>query len=156
VVGACRACRRRALEEVLKENLGAILYDDDLIGIVEALTGLPAMHSYHDVSHAFPSAFTKPSNYGWGVWLLPFVEQTDLYNAINPLAAPPCTRYAWSSLHTGGGINTAFCDGAVHFLREAIATDPSQEGCNEPVPANVPLMNLYFSSDGNVVDPSLF
>jgi DNA-directed DNA polymerase III PolC len=31
-----------ALEEVLKENLGALLYDDDLIGVVEALTGLPA------------------------------------------------------------------------------------------------------------------
>ncbi len=227
-----------------------------------------AMHGYHDTHRAFPPAFAKPSNYGWAVWLLPFVEETNLYNAINPLAATVaftpsawttqplkvylcpsdpsgvinnyfngnaknnyvvseqisdggsaitilsitdgtsntlmfgerdmfrqvagiwagrdthsavggvasvigrptwpidtpfaglpdsgCTRYAWSSLHTGGGINTAFCDGAVHFLREGIATDPLQEGCKKPVPANYPLMNLYFSSDGNIVDQSLF
>jgi prepilin-type N-terminal cleavage/methylation domain-containing protein/prepilin-type processing-associated H-X9-DG protein len=43
-----------------------------------------AMHSYHDVNHAFPPAFTKPANYGWSIWLLPYVEQRNLYNAINP------------------------------------------------------------------------
>jgi prepilin-type N-terminal cleavage/methylation domain-containing protein/prepilin-type processing-associated H-X9-DG protein len=43
-----------------------------------------AMHSYHDTHHAFPPAFAKPSNYGWAVWLLPFVEQDNLYAAINP------------------------------------------------------------------------
>jgi DNA polymerase-3 subunit alpha len=31
-----------ALEDVLQENMGALLYDDDLIGVVEALTGLSA------------------------------------------------------------------------------------------------------------------
>jgi DNA-directed DNA polymerase III PolC len=36
------AYAHHALEEVLKENLGALLYDDDLIGVVEALTGVPA------------------------------------------------------------------------------------------------------------------
>src|SRR5579871_1832553 len=44
-----------------------------------------AMHMYHDVMHAFPPAFAKPSNYGWSVWLLPFVEQQNLYNLINPM-----------------------------------------------------------------------
>ena len=44
-----------------------------------------AMHMYHDVNKAFPPAFAKPSNYGWGVWLLPYVEQQNLFNLINPL-----------------------------------------------------------------------
>jgi prepilin-type N-terminal cleavage/methylation domain-containing protein/prepilin-type processing-associated H-X9-DG protein len=45
-----------------------------------------AMHMYHDSYHAFPPAFAKPSNYGWAVWLLPYVEQANLYNALNPSA----------------------------------------------------------------------
>ena len=44
-----------------------------------------AMHMYHDVYHAFPPAFTKPSDYGWSVWLLPYLEQQNLYNTLNPL-----------------------------------------------------------------------
>src|SRR5262249_46565541 len=43
-----------------------------------------AMHNYHDVSHAFPPAFAKPSLWGWAVWLLPFVEQDNLYAALDP------------------------------------------------------------------------
>src|SRR5207302_9819163 len=31
-------------------------------------------------------AFAKPSNWGWTVFLLPFVEQTALYNTLNPTA----------------------------------------------------------------------
>jgi prepilin-type N-terminal cleavage/methylation domain-containing protein/prepilin-type processing-associated H-X9-DG protein len=46
-----------------------------------------AMHGYHDSHNAFPPAFAKPSNYGWAVWILPYVEQDNLYNQINPLAA---------------------------------------------------------------------
>src|SRR5262249_15346606 len=43
-----------------------------------------AMHSYHDANHAFPPAFVHPSLYGWSVWLLPYIEQANLFNAINP------------------------------------------------------------------------
>jgi len=46
-----------------------------------------AMHGFHDANNAFPPAFAKPSNYGWQVWLLPFIEQGNLYQAINPTAA---------------------------------------------------------------------
>ena len=45
-----------------------------------------AMHDYHDANGAFPPAFAKPSDYGWQVWILPYVEQGALYNAINPTA----------------------------------------------------------------------
>lgn len=221
-----------------------------------------AMHMYHDVHHAFPPAFAKPSNYSWSVWLLPYVEQANLFNRINPYktvlslnanttlklpvfvcpsdpggdvntwfggyaksnyvvseqvsdgnsaiamstitdglsntlmigerdlfkqvgAAWPgrdsprstlsgvevvigrptwpintafaglpdsgCTRYAWSSYHVAGS-NFAFCDGSVHCLKTSIANDPKQQNCSKPVPANYPLLILYFASDGYLVN----
>ena len=43
-----------------------------------------AMHSYHDTYKAFPPAFAKPSNWGWAVWILPFVEQGTLFDRLDP------------------------------------------------------------------------
>jgi prepilin-type N-terminal cleavage/methylation domain-containing protein/prepilin-type processing-associated H-X9-DG protein len=68
--------------------------------------------------------------------------------------AAGCTHFAWSSNHTHGA-NFAFCDGSVHFLSEALAVDPKQQSCSKPVAANFILYNLYFASDGNVVDQSV-
>jgi prepilin-type N-terminal cleavage/methylation domain-containing protein/prepilin-type processing-associated H-X9-DG protein len=225
-----------------------------------------AMIQHHDTKQAFPPAFAKPSNYGWAVWILPFIEQDTLYQALNPTAttlsvnafttlpvevyncpsdpdslvinrhfsgyaksnyavseqisdggsaikiksikdgvsntimvgerdgfdqvaalwpgrdtvtpgagvasvigrptwpintkyaggmpccagdtAKHCTRFAWSSAHTGGGANFAFCDGAVHFLRSGLSVDPAQQTCNKPVAANYTLYKLYFAADG--------
>ena len=46
-----------------------------------------AMHGYHDANKASRPAFAKPRTRGWEVWMLPYVEQGNLYNAINPIAA---------------------------------------------------------------------
>src|SRR5438270_10317077 len=49
-----------------------------------------AMHGYHDAARYFPPAFSKApngTNWGWAVWILPFVEQGNLYATLNPAAA---------------------------------------------------------------------
>jgi prepilin-type N-terminal cleavage/methylation domain-containing protein/prepilin-type processing-associated H-X9-DG protein len=225
-----------------------------------------AMHNHHNTYGWFPPAFAKPSNYGWAVWVLPFIEQDNLYATLNPLTttltlngntqqpvaiylcpsdpdtgttnanyagygkcnytvseqvsdggskitmnqikdglsntlmigerdnfyqagaiwpgretltpgagvscvigrptwplgthyaggqpccsgdtAAGCTRFAWSSAHSGGGANFVFCDASVHFLRATLPVDPAQQNCNKPRPANFTLYNLYFANDG--------
>jgi len=75
-----------------------------------------AMLSYHDANDAFPPAFAKPSNYGWAVWILPYVEQGNLYNLINPTVTTlevdgnttlPLSIYSCPS-DTGPPINQAY------------------------------------------------
>src|SRR3954471_18754324 len=197
-----------------------------------------AMHAHHDSRGYFPPAFLKPGNWGWAVWILPFLEESNLFTSLGPnantLALNPqtmhnlaayscpsdsgpalhpfysgyarsdyavseqvsdggseirikqitdgttktlmigerdlvnqaaaiwpgrdlvsgvasvigrptwalnskyaggdgccasdtkCTRYAWSSVHSGG-VTFAFCDGSIHFLRDNIDHDPDQE-----------------------------
>jgi len=54
-----------------------------------------ALHNYHDANGSFPPAFvgnpgTTPTNspappgWGWGTWILPYIEQDNLYKQINP------------------------------------------------------------------------
>jgi prepilin-type N-terminal cleavage/methylation domain-containing protein/prepilin-type processing-associated H-X9-DG protein len=71
------------------------------------------------------------------------------------------TRFTWTSLHPGGA-NFVFVDGAVHFLDERVATDPlagtdksHQDSHGIALPANFPLLNLYFRNDGNPIGVDL-
>ena len=48
-----------------------------------------AMHNYHDTFQTFPPAFTRyvgdgNDGWGWGVFIMPFLEQGPLYDQLNP------------------------------------------------------------------------
>ena len=48
-----------------------------------------ALHNYHDTNNGFPAGWkTTGSNstgyWGWGVWVLPYLEQQNLYNQLSP------------------------------------------------------------------------
>lgn len=48
-----------------------------------------ALHAHHDVQNGFPAGWKTTGNvntgsWGWGVWVLPFVEQQALYNQLSP------------------------------------------------------------------------
>jgi prepilin-type N-terminal cleavage/methylation domain-containing protein/prepilin-type processing-associated H-X9-DG protein len=71
------------------------------------------------------------------------------------------TRFAWTSLHPGGA-NFVFADGAVHFLNQTTPTDPlagtntsHQDIHGIALPANFPLINLYYRNDGNPIGVDL-
>jgi prepilin-type N-terminal cleavage/methylation domain-containing protein/prepilin-type processing-associated H-X9-DG protein len=42
-----------------------------------------AMHNYHDVHNTFPYGLWDDDSYGWGTFLLPYLDQAPLYNQIN-------------------------------------------------------------------------
>ncbi|HEY7424841.1 MAG TPA: DUF1559 domain-containing protein [Gemmataceae bacterium] len=68
-----------------------------------------AMHNYHDVYLQFPQKaagvlldtphqITPDPSYSWHVFVLPFIEQGNLYNQINPNSIPLKTWFTnWSS-----------------------------------------------------------
>ncbi len=46
-----------------------------------------AMQNFHSARGHFPPAFLKPGNWGWEVWLLPYLEERELYRSLDPLNA---------------------------------------------------------------------
>ena len=42
-----------------------------------------AMHNYHDLHGSFPYGLWDDDSYGWGTFLLPFLDQGPIYNRIN-------------------------------------------------------------------------
>ncbi|PQO27801.1 DUF1559 domain-containing protein [Blastopirellula marina] len=61
-----------------------------------------ALHNYHDTFKAFPPAYlyrggSGKANYGWATNILPYIEQTALYDALEPGRVPLYLRYTSSA-----------------------------------------------------------
>ncbi|EAQ79590.1 hypothetical protein DSM3645_03903 [Blastopirellula marina DSM 3645] len=41
------------------------------------------MHNYHDVQNAFPPGFNNKLGWSWGAAILPFIEQTNVFEALD-------------------------------------------------------------------------
>jgi len=61
-----------------------------------------ALHNYHDTYNALPAAWIRRNSsndpkYGWAVSLLPFIEQSALYDQLDPGKVPLRDRYSSSA-----------------------------------------------------------
>jgi prepilin-type N-terminal cleavage/methylation domain-containing protein/prepilin-type processing-associated H-X9-DG protein len=52
-----------------------------------------AMHNFHDVNTRLPPGFVGSSGYSWAVMILPYLEQGNLHDSLNPL---PSVTVAYS------------------------------------------------------------
>ncbi|MCC7419493.1 MAG: DUF1559 domain-containing protein [Planctomycetaceae bacterium] len=58
-----------------------------------------ALHNYHDVHKAFPPAWVGQNDYAWGAFLLPELEQSALFRAIDFRIRPNAPNVLSSSNH---------------------------------------------------------
>lgn len=64
-----------------------------------------ALHNYHDTYHALPAGYlyrggNGKCNYGWAVAIMPFVEQQNFYDKLDPGRIPLYQRYTSSATAT--------------------------------------------------------
>ena len=85
------------------------------------------------------------------------------YRAAGPFPPPSnfnpfsyAARLEWSSLHTGV-VGFAFADASVHFISQSVDADPADSWDNSrwATQRNFTLQNLYWPTDGNVLNGSL-
>jgi prepilin-type processing-associated H-X9-DG protein len=117
-------------------------------------------HSFAAVwSAAFHNNFSSASFEG-----RPGSGLDSVYNAAGPF--PPvntdnpfnyAARLEWSSMHPGQ-VGFAFADGSVHFLSKNLGCDPTDtwDDAAWATHNNFLLQNLYWPTDGNSVDDTLF
>jgi prepilin-type N-terminal cleavage/methylation domain-containing protein/prepilin-type processing-associated H-X9-DG protein len=126
-----------------------------------------AMHNYHDVYKAFPYSCWDDDSYGWGTFLLPYLDQAPLFNSINFAGAasePDNSGSAWpgnvqnvwdtnnTPTHDGDGAS-----GDVTNLSAPIRTPLEVYTCPSSITesrfnANLPAKSDYLASNGVAED----
>jgi len=114
-----------------------------------------AMHNYHDAFLVFPPGWirvgpaAKSSDLAWSTYLLPYIDQAPLYNAIgtdtsatDPAAATPTSvsfGFNWRDGATGFNGNASSCgvDDAATILEAYICPSDPMGGVNTKLTVNV-------------------
>ena len=115
-----------------------------------------ALHNYHDTHNTFPPGYitrfpqdksaTEQSHWGWGVYLLPGIDQAPLYNLLQP-----GTLSLHANLATPAGLSALQTPLAAFVCPSD--TGPSLNDFNEtknfnPADANAPWYNRFVTSNG--------
>jgi prepilin-type N-terminal cleavage/methylation domain-containing protein len=82
-----------------------------------------AMHNYHDVSETFPYCakyFDPQESYGWAWLLLPFIEQTNIYNGFTNAKTPQGIGYYGQYVDSTGAVQTDNAHADAYAARVAI------------------------------------
>lgn len=97
-----------------------------------------ALHNYHDVTNLFPpgwvsrsyqvSATTELSIWSWGAFLLPYIDQTPLYNTLQP-----GSRSIDANLALGGATAAALTTPLQGFLCPSDAGAPALNNFDGPL-----------------------
>lgn len=56
------------------------------------------MQNHHDVNNEFPVGYEWSSGWSWGVLILPYIEQNNLYKTLNPANSGPLATYSLSPI----------------------------------------------------------
>lgn len=122
-----------------------------------------AVHNYHNTHLYFPSEMVRNPGWAWGALILPFIEQQNLYQQINPgyvPALPPATTLFNGVPHLQTPVKTFLCPSNQGPATNSFYSNPNSANgdngyarssyvCNQQVIPHVTMLALRIA---NVTD----